>query len=167
MNDTNEMTKINKIQQDALTKNKILHFINAKEYAGASESCKENNGLPPLSLTEEVTASVWYNICNDAEINISFPNLPISEGKDGAHSTENDQQFSHKDVGASEARFNAEYERGIAGEEGDDSGDGKDRGAEGGNGDDISKRNHGEDDDAAKESQKDEGSDQGDGAGDE
>ncbi len=43
-------------------------------------------------------------------------NLPISLGKDGAHSTENNQQFSHKDVGASEARFNAEYERDTPGE---------------------------------------------------
>ena len=33
------------------------------------------------------------------------PNLPISEGKDGAHSTENDQNFCHKDVGASKARL--------------------------------------------------------------
>ncbi len=93
-------------------------------------------------------------IQDDAEINIYFPNLPISEGKDGAHSTENDQQFSHKDVEASEGRFNAEYETGTAGEEGDDSGDRKDRGAEGGKGDDTAKRNHGEDEDAAKESQE-------------
>ncbi len=78
-------------------------------------------------------------------------NLPISEGKDGAHSTENNQQFSHKDVGAHEARFNAEYKRGTAGEEGDDSGDGKDGGAEGGEGDDTAEINHGEDEDAAKE----------------
>ncbi len=50
MNDTNEMTKIEKFQQDSLTKNKILDFINSKEYAGASEyyktACKEDNGLP-------------------------------------------------------------------------------------------------------------------------
>ncbi len=31
VNDTDEMTKIDKIQQDALTKNKILDFINAEE----------------------------------------------------------------------------------------------------------------------------------------
>ncbi len=43
-------------------------------------------------------------------------NLLISVGKDGAHSSENNQQFSHKDVGASAARFNAEYERDTAGE---------------------------------------------------
>ncbi len=35
-------------------------------------------------------------IQDDAEINIYFPNLPISEGKDGAYSTENNQQFSLK-----------------------------------------------------------------------
>ena len=67
----------------------------------------ENNGLPPISWAEEVLASVHYNIQDDAEINIYFPNLPINEGKDGAHSPENNQQFSHKDVGASEARFNS------------------------------------------------------------
>ncbi len=50
-----------------------------------------------------------YYIQDDTEINIYFPNLPISEGKDGAHSTKNDQQFSHEDIGANEARFNAEY----------------------------------------------------------
>jgi hypothetical protein len=139
-------------------------------YAGASEvyekACKVNNGLSPISWAEEVVAYVQNYIQDDAEINIYFPNLPIIGGKDGVHSTENDQQLSHLDVGASEARFNAEYERGIAGEEGDDSGDRKDRGTESGNGDDIAKRNHGEDDDAAKESQKDEGSDQDDGPGD-
>jgi hypothetical protein len=41
VNDTDEMTNIDKIQQEALTKNKILHFISAEEYTGASESCKE------------------------------------------------------------------------------------------------------------------------------
>jgi hypothetical protein len=113
VNDTNEMTKINKIQQEALTKIKILHFINAEEYAGASEvykkAYKENNGLPPISYAEEVAAYVQNYIQDDAEINIYFPNLPISEGRDGDHSSENDQQFSHVDIGASEARFNAEY----------------------------------------------------------
>jgi hypothetical protein len=39
VNDTDEMTKNDKIQQDALTKNKILHFIIAEEYTGALESC--------------------------------------------------------------------------------------------------------------------------------
>ncbi len=67
--------------------------------------------------------------------------------KDGAHSTENNQQFSHEDVGASEARFNAEYDRGTEGEQGDDSGDGKDGGTEGEKGNDTAERNHGEDDD--------------------
>jgi hypothetical protein len=62
VNDADEMTKIETSQQDALTKNKILHFINAEEYAGASESCKENNGSPSISLTEEVAASVQYKI---------------------------------------------------------------------------------------------------------
>ncbi len=62
MNDMDEMTKINKIQQDALTKNKILDFINAEEHARASESCKEKNGLPSISLTEEVVASVQSNV---------------------------------------------------------------------------------------------------------
>ncbi len=166
MNGTDEMTKIEKFQQEALTKNKILNFINAKECTGASEyyetACKENNGLPPISWAEEVAASVLCYIQDDAEINIYFPNLPISKGKDGAHSTENDQQFSHEDVGASEARFNAEYDRSTKGEEGDDSGDRKDGGAEGGKGDDISERNHGEDDDSWEES-----SDQNDGADDE
>jgi hypothetical protein len=107
MNDTDETTKIEKFQQEALTKNEILDFINAKAYAGASEvyktACKENNGLPPISWAEEVAASVYY-IQDDAEIN-----LPISKDKDGAHSSKNDQQFSHEDVGASEARFNTEY----------------------------------------------------------
>ncbi len=42
--------------------------------------------------------------------------MPINKGKDGTHTTENDQQFSHKDVGASEARFNAEYDRGTEGQ---------------------------------------------------
>ncbi len=62
MNDTDEMTKIEKIPQEALSKNKILHFINVKEYAGALEvyekACKENNGLPPISWSEEVVAYV-------------------------------------------------------------------------------------------------------------
>jgi hypothetical protein len=31
VNDTDEMTKIDNIQHDALTKNKILYFINAEE----------------------------------------------------------------------------------------------------------------------------------------
>ena len=57
-----EMTKIDKIQQEALTKNKILHFINAEDYSGALEvyekACKENNGLPPISWSEEVVAYV-------------------------------------------------------------------------------------------------------------
>jgi hypothetical protein len=75
-----------------------------------------------------------------------------SEGNDGAHSTENNQQFSHEDVEASEARLNAEYDRGTEGEEGDDSGDGKDGGAEGGKGDDTAEQNHGEDDDSWEES---------------
>jgi hypothetical protein len=48
VNDMDEMTKIDKIQQEALTKNKIIHFINAEEYAGASKvyekACTENNG---------------------------------------------------------------------------------------------------------------------------
>ncbi len=51
-----------RIQQEALTKNKILDFFIAKEYTGASESCKQNNGLPPISSAEEVTVSVQYNI---------------------------------------------------------------------------------------------------------
>jgi hypothetical protein len=38
------------------------------------------------------------------------------------------------------AVFNAEYERGTAGEEGGDSGDGKDGGAEGGKGDDTAEK---------------------------
>jgi hypothetical protein len=62
VNDTDEMTKVGKFQQEALTKNKILDFINAKEYAGALEFykklCKENNGLPPISWAEEVAAHV-------------------------------------------------------------------------------------------------------------
>jgi hypothetical protein len=124
--------------------------------------CKENNGLPPISLAEEVGASVQYNIRYDAEINIYFPNLPISEGNNGAHSTENNQQFSHEDVGASEARFNAEYDRGNEGEEGDDSGDGNDGGTEGGKRDDTAERNYGEDNNSWEES-----SDQDDGTGDE
>jgi hypothetical protein len=62
VNDTDEMTKIDKIQQDALTKNKILDFINAEEYARALESCKENNSLPSILLTEEVVASVRCNV---------------------------------------------------------------------------------------------------------
>jgi hypothetical protein len=45
VNDTHEMTKIDKIHQEALTKNKIIHFINAEEYAEASEvyekACKK------------------------------------------------------------------------------------------------------------------------------
>ncbi len=89
-----------------------------------------------------------YNIQDDAEINIYFPNLPINEGKDGSHSPENNQQFSHKDVGASEARFNAEYDRDTEGQKGgDDSGDGKD-----GKRDDTAERNHGEDDNYWEES---------------
>ncbi len=79
------------------------------------------------------------------------PNLPISEVKGGAHSTENDQQYSHKDVGANETRFNAEYERGTAGEKRDDSGDGKDGGGEGRKGDDTAEKNHEEDEDAVTE----------------
>ncbi len=35
VNDTDEMTKIDKIQQDTLTKNIILHVFNTEEYAGA------------------------------------------------------------------------------------------------------------------------------------
>jgi hypothetical protein len=66
VNDTNEKTKIEMFQQEALTKNKILHFINAEEYTEASEvykkACRENNGLPAYSWAEEVTASVRYNI---------------------------------------------------------------------------------------------------------
>ncbi len=62
VNDMDEMTKIDKIQQEALTKNKILHFINAEDYSGALEvyekACKENNGLPPISWAEEVAAYV-------------------------------------------------------------------------------------------------------------
>ncbi len=60
VNDTDEMTTIDKIQQEALTKNKILYFINAEDYAGALEvyekACKEYNGLPPISWAEEVAA---------------------------------------------------------------------------------------------------------------
>ncbi len=117
-----------------------------EEYAGASEvhekACRENNGSPPISWAEEVAASVQYYIKDDAEINIYFPNLPINGGKDGAHSTKNDQQFSRKNVGASEARFNAEYDRGTEGQNGgNDSGDGKD-----GKRDDTAERIHGEDD---------------------
>jgi hypothetical protein len=52
VNDTDDMTKIEKIQQETLTKNKILGFINAKEYAGALEVyekvCNKNNGLHPI-----------------------------------------------------------------------------------------------------------------------
>jgi hypothetical protein len=44
--------------EDALTKNKILHFINVEEYPGALESCKENNGSPPILLAKEAVASV-------------------------------------------------------------------------------------------------------------
>ncbi len=145
-----EMTKIDKIHQEALTKNKIIHFINAEEYAEALEvyekACKENNGLTSISWAEEVTAYVQNYIQDDAEMNIYFPNLPTSEGKDGAHYTEKDQQFSHEDVRVSEARSNAEYERGTAGEERDDSGGGKDGGAEGVKGDDNAEKIHGKDD---------------------
>jgi hypothetical protein len=129
VNDTDEEAKNSKIQQEAPTKNKILDFIHAKEYAGASEvyekACKDNNGFPPISLAEEVAACVQYIIQDDAEKYINFPNLPINKGKDGAHCTENNQQFSHEeDVGASESRFNAEYDRGTEGQTGgDDSGD--------------------------------------------
>ncbi len=123
--------------------------------------------MPPISWAKEDTAYVQNYILDDAEINIYFLNLPISEGKDRAHSTENNKQFIHEDVGASETRFNAEYEKGDAGEEGDDSGDGKDRGTAGEKGDDTTERNHGEDEDAANKSQKDDDSDQDDGAGDE
>ncbi len=124
--------------------------------------------MPSISWDEEVMAYVQNYIQDDAEINIYFPNLPISEGKDGAHSTENNQQFSHENVGASEARFNAEYDRGTEGQKGgDNSGDRKDGGAEVGKGDDTTERNHGEDEDAAEESQNDEDSDQDDGARDE
>jgi hypothetical protein len=42
VNDTDEKTKIEKFQQEALTENKILHFINAEEYAGASEVYKKH-----------------------------------------------------------------------------------------------------------------------------
>jgi hypothetical protein len=152
-----EMTIIDKIQQDTLTKNKILHLINGEEYTGASEVydkvCKVSNGLPPISWAEEVAAYVQNYIPDDAEINIYFPNLPISEGKDGAYSTENNQQFSHEDVGASEARFNAAYDRGTVEQKGgDDSGDKKDGGAEGGKRDDTAERNHGEDDNSWEES---------------
>jgi hypothetical protein len=108
--------------------------------------CKENNGLPPISWAGEVATYVQNYIQDDAETNIYLPNLPISDCKDGTHSTENDQQFSHEDTGASEARFNAEYERGTAGEEGDDSGDKKDGGAEGGKGDDTAEINFGKND---------------------
>ena len=81
----------------------------------------QKNGLPSISLTKEVAASVQDNIQDDAEINNFFPNLPIIEGKHVAHSTENDQQFSHEDVEASEAsRFNAEYDRGTEGQKGGD-----------------------------------------------
>jgi hypothetical protein len=66
VNDTDEMTKIEQFQQEALTKNKTLDFINAKEYTGALKyyktACKEINGLPPISWAEEVAASVKYNI---------------------------------------------------------------------------------------------------------
>jgi hypothetical protein len=41
VNDTDEKTKIEKFQQEALTKNKTLHFINAEEYAGALEVYKK------------------------------------------------------------------------------------------------------------------------------
>ncbi len=41
VNVRDEKTKIDKFQQDALTKKKIIHFINAEEYAGALESCKK------------------------------------------------------------------------------------------------------------------------------
>jgi hypothetical protein len=101
-------------------------------------------------------------------MNIYFPNLPISEGKDGAHSTEKDQQFSHEDVRVSEARSNAEYERGTAGEEGDDSGAGKDGGAEGVKGDDTAERIHGKDDSLREESsvQDDEAGDEKNGVND-
>ncbi len=84
VNDTDEKTKIEKFQQEALTKNKILHFINAEEYAGALEvyekAHRENSGLLHISWAEEVAASVQYNIQDDAEINIYLPNLPINEG---------------------------------------------------------------------------------------
>jgi hypothetical protein len=53
VNDADETTKVEKCQQEALTNNKILDFINAKEYAGALEvykkARKENTGLPPIS----------------------------------------------------------------------------------------------------------------------
>ncbi len=119
MNDTDEMTKIEKFQQEALTKNKILDFYECEgvrwSFGSLKKARKENNGLPPFSWAEEVTASVGCYIQDDPEVNNYFPNLPISEGEDEAHSTENDQQFSHEDVEASEARFNAEYDRGTEG----------------------------------------------------
>jgi hypothetical protein len=37
VNDTDEMTKIETFQQDALTKYELLYFINAEEYTGALE----------------------------------------------------------------------------------------------------------------------------------
>jgi hypothetical protein len=62
VNDMDDMTKMKKNQQETLTKNKTLGFINAKEYAGALEvyekACKENNGLSPISWAEEVAAYV-------------------------------------------------------------------------------------------------------------
>jgi hypothetical protein len=51
---------------------------------------------------------VQYNIQDDAEINIFFQIYPSMKVK---MDPENNQQFSHKDVGASEARFNSKYDR--------------------------------------------------------
>ncbi len=48
MNDTDETTKIEKFQQETLTKNNTLHFINAEEYAGVSEACLLFHGLRKL-----------------------------------------------------------------------------------------------------------------------
>jgi hypothetical protein len=40
--------------------------------------------LPPILWAEEVAAYLQNFIQDDAKINIYFPNLPISEGKDVA-----------------------------------------------------------------------------------
>ncbi len=63
VNDMDEKTKLEKFQQEALTKNKIFHFINAKEYTGPSEVYKKHAEKLMACLLFHGLRKSWH-LCN-------------------------------------------------------------------------------------------------------
>ncbi len=75
VNDTDEKTKIEKFQQEALTENIIIHFINAEEYPRASEVYKKHAKKIMSCFLFHVLRKSWH-LCD-----IIFKMMLTTSGK--------------------------------------------------------------------------------------